>query len=205
MSENIGSNIWGTAFPVLNWLNINPFSGGGEESVRATGGKSGRTFEDMLREYYEELNSPLDLNDPEIQAILSTARSQSQSNAGARGVNGAASVRAGEDSYLRAAAGLQGQRQGLAAQALGMGMQAEQRNRDRAQEDAWRRWWAGVEAGQGLGQTIGAAGGALAGTFLLPGLGTAAGASIGAGIGGGIGNFASGGLRPPSGNYSGGY
>lgn len=174
----------------------------GGPPAAATGGKAGRTFEDMLREYYDELNSPLDMNDPEIQAILGTARSQSQANAAARGVNGAASVRAGEDSFLRAAAGMRNDRIGMAGNALGMGVQAEQRNRDRAYEDSWRRWEMSVRGGQGMGQTIGAGLGALAGSYFgAPGVG----AQIGAGIGGGLGNFSSGGLRPPSGNYSGGY
>lgn len=157
----------------------------------------------MLHQFYEEMNRPLDLEDPLVKNILTGARTSTLSSMQGQGVYGGYSQGAAEKSYIGTAAGLQQQRQQMGAQALQSGVGASQdlaKMRYGQARDSYQDMLANYsrqnEQNQGLGATIGGGiGGVVGGVggFFLGGPAGAvagakggfdAGSSIGRGIGG---------------------
>ncbi len=186
---------------------------------------------EMIRAFFEEMNAPLDMNDPLVQNILRNARQDTLTSANNAGIFGGYSQRQAEDGYTRAAAGLQQQKKGMAMNALGMLTGATQNQRDydyRKGQDAYQNeldlwkmdqqkhqdWWrnAGGIAGGIVGGAGGAIAGGLAGLPLGPAgivggaiSGGAAGAQAGYGFGSGVGGQIGGSTYSPPPQWRGGY
>lgn len=189
-------------------------------SPHAVGGKSqAGSPEDwlaMLQQFYDEMQKPLDMNDPLVANILSNARSQALTSSEGRGVYGGYSQNVANQQYINTAAQLQQQRQQMGQQALQSGVGASQdlarlrygQARD-SYQDMLRNYQSQNDQNQGWGAGIGGvlgAGAGLAASF-IPGLQPfapsliAGGASVGSNIGRGIGGMSQ--PPPPSFSYRG--
>lgn len=169
----------------------------------------------MLHAFADEMNAPLNLEDPLVKNILEGARTQTLASAQGQGVYGGYSQNQAERSYIGAASGLQQQRRQMGAQALQAGVGASQdlaKLRYGQARDSYQDMLANYnrenENNQGWGATIGGALGGLAGgaASFIPGLQAFApalisgGASIGSSIGRGFGGMAP---PPPAFKYTG--
>lgn len=136
-----------------------------------------------LRKFFEEMNSPLDFNDPLVQNILTGARTATLSDLANRGIHGGYSENQAQQAYINTAAQLQQQKKGQAMQALGMG---SNRNLSKTQQqfEADKYGYENDPArtfGAGIGGTLGSLAGLPFGQSEAFG---EAGANIGLGLGG---------------------
>jgi hypothetical protein len=167
----------------------------------------------LLQQFADEMNSPLDMNDPMVSNILQGARTSTMASLQDRGIQGGYSQNQAERSYIGAAAGLQQQRRQLGLQALNVGQGAssellKQRynmSRD-SHNDLLKNYQWQDEQNQGLGSLIGGGLGGLlggAGGFFLGGpAGAAAGAQTGFQAGSSIGRGIGGMNQPPPPTFS---
>lgn len=157
----------------------------------------------LLQQFADEMNKPLDLNDPMVRNILEGARTGTMTGLQGQGVFGGYSNNQAEKSYIGAASGLQQQRRQLGLSALQSGAGASQdllktrygMARDQY-GDMMQNYQYGKDQNEGWGAGIGGAiGGVLGGIggFATGGpagavggfqAGSAAGSSFGRGIGG---------------------
>lgn len=149
--------------------------------------------EALIKAFIEEMNKPLDLNDPYVAQIVNNTASATGSAAYNRGIGGPMAVANTQKYVADAQTGLGMQRKELAARGLGLLSNHEMNedqlrfNYDKMRFDAQNR-----DEGQGWGQIIGGGLGTIAGGVIgsiVPGVGTAAGMSVGGALGGGIGGM----------------
>jgi hypothetical protein len=167
----------------------------------------------QLQAFIDEINRPLDLNDPYTQQILNAANNSASNNARLRGIDGPLSVANSQQAVAGAAAGLDMQRRGMGLQALEglsgrnlglgqLGLGYANLHEGGRQFDANMQYQMGQDqynsqlgTGQAWGGAIGTGLGALGflGGPVLGGALMGVGGSLGAGIGGMLS-----GARPPS-------
>jgi hypothetical protein len=119
----------------------------------------------LIEKLFEEMNKPLDLNDPAVKQVLDQMRADTMQDAGNRGVYGGYSNAMGEQAYGRGANQLALQKKGMAMNALGMLTGATQNQRDfdyRKGMDLWSIEQANNPAAK-WGGLLGGLTGALAG------------------------------------------
>lgn len=159
-----------------------------------------------LMAFFDEMNKPLDMNDPYVKNILDNARQSTLSSINSQGVYGGYSQGQAEKSYINSAAQLQQQRQQMGLSALGMGGNQSLgladfrygQGRD-AYQDQLNQWKYQRDQGGGLGGMIGGGLGAIAGGLL----GGPGGAMAGWQGGQGIGSWLGGNASPPPPTYKG--
>lgn len=160
-----------------------------------TKGAGSNQYLDYINELIKHLSGPLDMNDPQVAAILNGASTNAMSAASDRGVQGGMNVATGQQAYLGAAAGLQQQRQQLALQAMQAGGSLDLGNRQfqhGVDTDAYNAAHNGATGtgstiGGAIGGVLGGVGGFVAGGPMGAAVGAGLGGSLGSGIGGGIG------------------
>jgi hypothetical protein len=185
------------------------------------GAQVGKSFEDWLREYMDELNKGVNWNDPQVKALLGQAQGAASEDAKRRGIQGPMAVGNAQQAYVGAQAQLraQNEQQRLNAIHLGLGNDQDkaqlQLQRDRfnygIDQDNYQRkldqWTLDNNNSAGTGQAIGSVIGGLAGTAasFIPGLQPFAPALIGGGatLGGTIGRGFGGSNSPPPPIYQG--
>jgi hypothetical protein len=188
-----------------------------------------------MKQFYDHLNSPLDMNDPYVAQILQGVQNRAGDAARLRGIGGPMSIANSQQAMTNAAVSMDQEKKAMALQALGarndrnlgLGSQALQAygigssNYNQAQNLAWARQSHDLDAqnaaalndyrnGQGMGSSIGSmigGGLGLAASF-IPGLQPLAPALVsgGSGLGGYIGGGLGGGWNPaPRPVLAGGY
>lgn len=182
-------------------------SGGGSNAgMQDPSGPGAPSPEDwlmMLKQFADEMNAPLNMDDPLVANILTGARQQALTSSEGRGIYGGYSQNVANQQYVNTAAQLQQQRRQMGQQALQSGVGASQdlakmrygQARD-SYQDMLNNYSRQGEQNQGWGAGIGGVIGGglgLAASF-IPGLqpfapalisgGAQAGSSIGRGIGG---------------------
>lgn len=162
------------------------------------------------QKFFDELNSPLDMNDPYVKNILDNARQTTLTSAGNAGIFGPYSQNLAQQAYIKGAAGLQQQNKALALQAL-TGMTGQSNNMrdfnyDVAKDQYANKmdlWKYNQDKSSGLGGIIGGGIGALGGGLAGGPAGAMAGWQLGSGVGSAFGGMGSSG--PPKFNPGGGY
>lgn len=151
-------------------------------------------YEARLKAYIDELQGPLNLEDPRVQAILQNAQSATAREAQNRGIQGGLALSGQQAAYIGASANLMDAQRRLAGSLLDSAANREIR-RD---EMDYGRFLDEQSRNQDLWRTGGAVAGGLAGAgagLLIPGAQPflpaliAGGSQLGAGIGGGIGSM----------------
>ncbi len=183
--------------------------GGEPKTTSATGTNASADDPDALtKQFYDEMNKPLDFNDPYVANIVNGAASRAQADADARGIGGGMGVQNSQMAYTNAAAQLQDAKQQRALQALGLHSQYHLQNKEDQYAADMNTFNARKSQGMGMGSTIGGVAGGLAGLAATAATGGAAApsigplSSIGAGIGGWAGGNMSGGDSIPQWNGS---
>jgi len=162
-----------------------------------------------IDDFFDELNKPLDMNDPYVKNILMNARQTTLTSANNAGIFGPYSQNLAEQSFIKGSADLQDAKQGRALQALGMGTSQFNNQRDFNYDVAKDKytnemdlWKYNQGKNQGLGGLIGGGIGALGGGLLGGPGGATAGWQVGSGVGG---MFGGGNSPPPTFKPGGGY
>lgn len=163
-----------------------------------------------LRAFADEMNKPLDFNDPKVKIILAQATGAATQDASNRGIQGGLSVANTQQAQANAAAGMDAQRKQLGLQALstsgsqGLGLAQLRENQyqydSRAQyEQQMNQYNQARQANaSGWGLAGGVVGG-IAGAYFGGPAGAAAGYSAGSALGAGLGGSNYG---PPPVDYS---
>lgn len=172
--------------------------------VGSTGESAQMSVDRKLKEFYDKMNGPLDMNDPEVRSAMAAGGNVAQRTAAGRGIRGGLSdagiVKASVDSLIP----IQQQRRELGLRALGMSGDRQQyadavaqnagyRAEDMAHMNAVERWnqqnadeqkWFGYAT-----QAVGTTGSLVGGAASMGG---------GGGGGGGSGGYGGGGMQAAS-------
>ncbi len=92
--------------------------GAADPAAAAPGEQS--TMQQRLDEFYKRMSAPLDFNDPEVKAAMSIGANTGQKQAAMQGIQGGLAASGVTKMALDSLAPIRSQRNGLAAQALGM-------------------------------------------------------------------------------------
>lgn len=177
---------------------------------------------EMIRQFYQHYNAPLDMNDPYLKAITANASNAAGRQASNQGISGGLSVLNAQGATAAAGMGYHQQRQQMAMQGLGMlkdhdmnVAQLMEQSRQSAYDRQMQQMQMQAQNRAGRATAFGTIAGGVAGA--LPALAGPAGMAMlpttipaGMNLGGGLANIASGGgsFNPPAyqglGTYRGG-
>ena len=175
------------------------------------GGMSGDGLDAKIKEFYDRMNAPLDMNDPEVKQAVATGTNLAQAQSARTGVQGGLSqagiTKAGLDSMNP----IRQFRQGLGLQALGLANNREQGLRNLAnqkyqmeRENSLAGYKSKQANDQALWGTIGGVAGGVIGAYAGGPAGAAAGSQVGSGLLSGMSSQGNDYTAPPIEPYKGG-
>lgn len=174
-------------------------------AAKKSGKNSPDQILDLLMQYYKQKNAPLDFNDPYVRNILSNARNTTTQSANNHGIYGGYSENAGEQAYIKGAAGLQQQNSMMGLEALNSAAGLSKGLAEDQYQVDWNKYMQDKEKNNSFGELLGGAGGAILGGLAGGPAGIAGGFQLGSSFGGALAGMGSGAPRMPDYNFSGGF